>query len=410
MTDSKKERFYHTSDGQRLSLDESPDSFDVDPITPVGSPDSSASPSSSEFDYPTVNGMAHHYRDPSEILGQGRYALVRGVSSETGPKMAVVSPNDDYLTPGLLQEVRRKQRFMCLYYDKTKDQVPLYINGNTYRLVEEYIEGTLLTETLIVDLKEYLDIAIKLVQALAECHSKGMIHCDLKSDNVVLGKTKNCFLMDGGSFKFKDEEIRFNISSEIELQKFRKNYWHLAPECSSIINEKRQPPKANEKMDIFSLGHLLRILLWQVQTSKTHPISLVDLIKLQGADLTCPEELDDLIRECCAKDPDSRPTILEIYIRLQELQSQLLELPQPSEVTAGALVGSAGSNRDNMGVNLEEQTPVTQSKLPERQKSQVPATSMGIFGESRRPPPTYTLQTIDEEGPESSEFNSPMTC
>lgn len=73
------------------------------------------------------------------------------------------------------------------------------VEGRTLsQLIEE--QGELDWETL----RSRVEIAIKLCDALSFAHSRGVLHCDVKSDNIMVGDFGQVYLMDWGVAKLMD--------------------------------------------------------------------------------------------------------------------------------------------------------------------------------------------------------------
>src|SRR5437867_12426368 len=57
-------------------------------------------------------------------------------------------------------------------------------------IVIQYVEGETLAKLIqrqLLGLREALDIVVQIADALAEAHSRGIIHRDIKPQNIVLG-------------------------------------------------------------------------------------------------------------------------------------------------------------------------------------------------------------------------------
>jgi serine/threonine-protein kinase len=90
-------------------------------------------------------------------------------------------------------------------------------------------------------LEEGLEIFLKICDALAYAHSRGVLHCDIKPDNVMVGEFGSYYLMDWGVSRPKVHEVPSGV---------RGTPAYMAPE------QARNEP-LDERADIFCLGAIL---------------------------------------------------------------------------------------------------------------------------------------------------------
>jgi len=90
-------------------------------------------------------------------------------------------------------------------------------------------------------LQEGLEIFLKICDALAYAHSRGVLHCDIKPDNVMVGDFGSYYLMDWGLSRPKVHEVPPGV---------RGTPAYMAPE------QARNEP-LDERADIFGLGAIL---------------------------------------------------------------------------------------------------------------------------------------------------------
>ncbi|TVP63562.1 MAG: serine/threonine protein kinase [Nodularia sp. (in: Bacteria)] len=126
---------------------------------------------------------------------------------------------NDPKTYQMIQQRFEREAATLEYLGDSSDQIPklfAYFSENElFYLVQEWIEGPTLTN--IVEEKGYekettvREILVSLLSVLDYVHSKGIIHRDIKPDNIILRATDNKpFLIDFGAVK---ETIRSVVSS-----------------------------------------------------------------------------------------------------------------------------------------------------------------------------------------------------
>ncbi len=141
----------------------------------------------------------------------------------------------------LLDELNLKN-VMKVYWYNTDEYIGEYIKGKTFReyLKEEH------------SLKEKIEILINICNAVDSLHLNGVIHLDLKPENIMVENNKNIKLIDFGCSQSKYEEYG--------------KYGTLI--CSSpnqcLCYEEGVNAKFNEKDDIYSLG----IIMYETFTGK----------------------------------------------------------------------------------------------------------------------------------------------
>lgn len=168
-------------------------------------------------------------------------------------------------------------------------------------LVMEYVEGKTLRHAIrdrsIPDALDKLDIARQIAAALEYIHSKGIIHRDVKPDNVRIG---------AGQVKLGD----FGIAKSEDLSLTGVGFtvgtpYYMAPE--QIRGQKPAPP-----MDVYAFGVLLFELFAGTRPFEGQTVDeIFDRILHEPLDLApldqAPGTLRDLIAHCTAKDPAARP-------------------------------------------------------------------------------------------------------
>ena len=178
----------------------------------------------------------------------------------------------------------------------------LYDVGPNY-LVMEFVEGETLAARLergALKLDQTLALAIQITGALAEAHSKGVVHRDLKPGNIMIGKS-GVKVLDFGLAKIErrvtDEEQTGTITAKGTVL---GTVQYMSP-------EQAQGKEADARSDIFSFG----LVLYEMITGKrafegSNPTSIIAAILEREAPGLEPEGLNRVVRACLAKDPADR--------------------------------------------------------------------------------------------------------
>ncbi len=224
---------------------------------------------------------------------------------------------------------------------------------NLAYLVMEYVPGKTLRELLETRTRLSPRLALALLDAvvdgLAAAHDAGLIHRDVKPENVLLA--------DNGSIKIADFGLARAVSTSTNTGTLVGTVAYLAPELVTGTG-------ADERSDVYSAGIMLYEMLTGVQPfTGTVPIQ----VAFQHVHSTVPApseicpglavDLDELVQWCTAPDPDNRPVdgralLGELrHIRTSLSDAQLdFQCPDPGsrngtehDRTTGQLPGGSGA-------------------------------------------------------------------
>jgi eukaryotic-like serine/threonine-protein kinase len=174
-------------------------------------------------------------------------------------------------------------------------------------LIMEYVEGENLRRRLLrpMSLEQFFEIATQCAEALAAAHDHGIIHCDIKPENIMLTNTGQVKILDFGVAK---RLPRSDQSSTVDQRPGTMGGTpaYMSPE---VLLEKILDGRA----DIFSLGVVLHEILTGhhpflsssfVATSERILHEMPTSIRTFNPEV--PEALAAVVAKAMAKDPGQR--------------------------------------------------------------------------------------------------------
>jgi len=170
----------------------------------------------------------------------------------------------------------------------------------TMELVEGQSLGEILKERTKVTVAESVSFMKQMLSGLAEAHSQGVVHRDLKPQNIMLDNDKNIRIMDFGIARTADSATMTGTSEMMGTPDY-------------ISPEQVKGETADAQSDLYSFG----IILYELLTGETPfkgdtPISkIVARIQTKPAsprDLNpeIPKYLERIILKCLEVDPELR--------------------------------------------------------------------------------------------------------
>lgn len=186
--------------------------------------------------------------------------------------------------------------------------------GDLNFIVMQYIEGETLAALLRserLQLGRTLDLSEQIVSALAAAHDRGIIHRDVKPQNMIVTTEGQIKVLDFGLAKFvqqqhpNSEQAREALSHTAQVSSVVGTVAYMSP-------EQTRGEELDARSDIFSFGIVLCEMLSGVNPflRETYDETLAAIRNEEAACEGLPAELSDsltrIIRKCLAKEPALR--------------------------------------------------------------------------------------------------------
>jgi serine/threonine protein kinase/Tfp pilus assembly protein PilF len=209
-------------------------------------------------------------------------------------------------------------RNVCRMFDLSKE-------GETYYITMEYVPGqdlkSLIKKNGPLSPGKTVFIAKQLCQGLAEAHKSGIIHCDLKPQNIMIDGEGNVRIVD------------FGVARSHKATGMTESGFMIGtPEYMSI--EQVEGKKVDQSSDIYSLGVILyEMLTGKVPFKADTPLSTALKHVTQApsdpreVNAEIPKELSSIILKCLAKNMEKR------YGSAEELLTELNNIDKDISTT-----------------------------------------------------------------------------
>jgi serine/threonine-protein kinase len=276
-----------------------------------------------------------HYKIES-VLGTGGMGEVYTATDRLGRTVALkLLPA--FFTGDSQSVGRFRQEAQAVLALNHPNIVTIYDTGeadSTHYIASELIEGETLRQRMsggALLLSEALEIGVQVASALAAAHEKGIVHCDIKPENVMLRPDGYAKVLDFGIAKLIERQTPAawtqvtrlpNVETEPEMVIGTVQY--MSPEQASGL-------QVDERTDIWSLG----VLLYEMTAGRapfegdTPQDVLASILEGRPPPLVryrpeIPETLEGIITKALRKDKEERyQTVKEMRTDLESLKKRL---------------------------------------------------------------------------------------
>jgi CRP-like cAMP-binding protein len=256
----------------------------------------------------------------TDVIGRGGYSIVyKGVHADLNLPVAIkMLKHDLAMRPDFSEKFRNEAKLIARFNHANIVQVfDIEECYGTIFIVTELLEGASLRDLLdpmpSLPFVQALPVLIRVCSGLGYAHERGIIHQDVKPDNI--------FILPSGEVKIIDFGVACPSGSEV--MDFLGTLAYQSP-------EQRECLPLDERTDVYALGVTALEMLTGIKPSPEHGIhSLLDTAKRKQGDLGLrnpppglPEGLHTFFIKACHPDPERR------YRNLHEVKRALLAIAE----------------------------------------------------------------------------------
>ena len=226
--------------------------------------------------YDEFSNSKKRYTDISEIASGGMKRIFRAFDQMTARYIAMAVLKEDmgdeshapFLAEARLTAVLHHPNIIKIHdIDFNEEEKPYFtmdlkLGDSLAEIIRKIKEG-FGDYSSRYNLEVLLDIFLKICSAVSYSHSQGILHLDIKPENIQVGEHGEVLLCDWGLARYKEDTARKEselldnefLNGQTIMGKVRGTPGYMAPE---MINDKK---KRCEQSDVFALGALLYSLL-----------------------------------------------------------------------------------------------------------------------------------------------------
>lgn len=257
-----------------------------------------------------------HCRILSRLGAGGMGEVFLAEDTRLGRKVAIKllppeSVTDEQAKKRLVREAQAAAKLdhpnICAIHEISEE------DGHTF-IVMQYVEGETLASRIQnkpLDLKEAIDVGVQVADALAEAHSQGITHRDIKPQNIMITAKKQVKVLDFGLAKLvRDRQFS---TSEAATESLLTGPGMLVGTVPYMSPEQLKGEAIDARSDIFSFGAVLYEMVSGRQpfVAESAAGTLSAILTQEPPPLAryatnVPEELQRIVRKCLEKDREQR--------------------------------------------------------------------------------------------------------
>jgi serine/threonine-protein kinase len=255
-------------------------------------------------------------------------------------------------------------------------------------------------------LQEGLSILLKTCDSLAFAHSRGVLHCDLKPANIMVGSFGEVYLMDWGLAQLRGTDASIEVGRAPEVRLRVEGRVSGTPAYLSPEQALGKWSECDERTDVFSLGAVLYHLLTgrapfvgeSVQAALRHAIdNQYDPPQLAAAHLVPPDLVRIVDKALRAAQEERYQSALDLKKDLERFLRGGLHFPSQT-FPAGTRIVVEGEPGDTAYLIVKGRCRVLKNINGEQREVSVlgPGTVFGEAALLSARPRSATVEAVEE--------------
>jgi Protein kinase domain len=282
------------------------------------------------MDFPSLEGRTLNHYQIGPLVGSGGMAEVyRARDTKLGRDVAVKILHVRFIDRGILDPIYREARVLAsLNQPNIAAIYGVEEAEGLCGLILELVEGETLADRIQrgpLSAGEAIGIARQIAAGLKAAHAKGVIHRDLKPSNIKVTPEDSVKLLDFGLAKLLQSLNIDETIADISRQGV------VMGTIAYMSPEQARGKPVDARTDVWAFGCVLyEMLVGRAAFRGDSPTDIIVKIAMEEPDwIAIPKpsdglsfELEQLIRKCIQKDPDSR------FASVREIAQALAALEQ----------------------------------------------------------------------------------
>lgn len=210
---------------------------------------------------------------------------------------------------------REANAVTSLYHKNIVSIYDVQNEGNFYYLILEYVEGQTLkdymSENPNIPIEKAINIMTQIASGLSEAHKNGIIHRDIKPQNILMTKDLTCKITDFGISR------AYGDTTLTQTNQMLGTVYYLSP-------EQARGNVATAQSDIYSFGILMfELITGRIPFKGESPVAIAlkhlrePLPEISKYRNDVPQSVKNIIKKATMKNPNER------YISSKELKNDL---------------------------------------------------------------------------------------
>src|SRR5438552_7829566 len=283
-----------------------------------------------------VGKLIGHYRIES-LVGVGGMGEVYLARDERLGRKAALKLLPDSLTTDQTQLSRFKNEARsasALNHPNILTVYEIGAEGNRQFIATEFIEGITLRASLArgrINPHAALDIAVQVASALAAAHEAGVVHRNIKPENIMLRPDGYVKVLDFGIAKLTEQRLVPDLGEVGTTAVLQTRPGFVLGTAHYMSPEQARSQKVDARSDIWSLGVVLYEMLGgsppfggETPSDCIASILMTEPAPLSGVLPDVPPKLESILQKALRKNRDERyQTIKEMLADLRNLKGEL---------------------------------------------------------------------------------------